>query len=99
MYKFYTDQDNEEFLIHKDTYYQQYLRTLVSVSDLVRPPNERFLELFYASLCDSKVPSGRVLPHSSVYYCRAALEERFPDRKFTIEETKELIKEIYDVSY
>lgn len=93
------DEENQEFTIHSDTYYQQYLRTLVSVQDLVRPPKERFLELFYASLSDDKAPSSRVLPHSDVYYCRAALEERFPDQKFTIQETKDLIKEIYGVSY
>ena len=93
------DDETQDFFIHKDTYYEKYLRMMVTVADLVRPPHERFLELFYASLSDDIAPRSRVLPHSDVFYCRAALEAKFPDRTFTIEETKELIKEVYDVSY
>jgi hypothetical protein len=39
------------------------------------------------------------LPHSDVFYVRAALESRFPDKKFTIEQVKQLIKEEYGVDY
>lgn len=31
--------------------------------------------------------------HSSVYYCKAALEEKFKPRKFTLDEVEKLLQE------
>lgn len=69
------------------------------MDDYKRPPKERYLNAFYASLSDSCRDPSRVLPHSDLFYVRAALEAQFPDRKFTIKEIKELIVEIYGVEY
>lgn len=85
-----------EFMINHDSEYEKRLRDLASLPDMHRPANERFLELLYASLSDDKAPSSRILPHSDIFYCRAALEAKFPDRQFTIKEVQELIKEIYE---
>jgi len=95
----FNELDYDHFLINKDTYYQQQLRTISSLPDPDRPKEERFLELFYASLCDDRAPASRVIPHSDLLYVRAALESQFPDRKFTIKEICALIKEVYDVDY
>ena len=95
----YKDLEDHEFLIHKDSTYEQKLRTLASLPDIDRVPEDRCLERFYASLSDDKAPSSRVLPHSDVFYCRAALESRFPDKKFTIAEVKQLLLEEYGITY
>lgn len=95
----YKNLDEDEFTILKDDTYQQKLRTLASLPDADRPPEDRFLERFYASLCDDRAPSSRVLPHSDVFYVRAALEDRFPGRKFTVEEVKRLLLEEYGLIY
>lgn len=87
-----------EFNIHQDSVHEKRLRDLASVPDMHRPANERFLELLYASLSDDKAPSSRLLPHSDIFYCRAALEAKFPDRQFTIKEVEQLIDEIYGES-
>ena len=95
----YKDLDEDYFTIQKDDAYQQQLRMLASLPDANRPPEDRFLERFYASLSDDKAPSSRVLPHSDVFYVRAALEDRFPDRKFTIDEVKRLLLEEFGLVY
>lgn len=98
MYK-HLDEDSY-FTYKKDDTYQRELRELSILPDRVhRPSSERFLERFYASLSDDRPPTNRVLPHSDLFYCRAALEEQFPDRKFTIDEIKALISEVYGVDY
>jgi len=88
-----------DFTIAKDDTYQQQLRTIASLPDYDRIPEDRFLERFYASLSDDKPSTNRVLPHSDLFYCRAALEDRFPDKKFTMDEVRALIEEVYGVSY
>lgn len=97
MYQHLDDEFN--FTYKKDNTYQRELRELSLLPDRDRPTSERFLEQFYASLSDDKPPTNRVLPHSDLFYCRAALEAQFPDRKFTIDEIKELISEVYDIDY
>jgi len=92
-----TDRKDSHF--SSDSLYQQHLRALSSVQDFHRPPSERFLNAFYASVSDSKGDPSRVLPHSDLFYVRAALEARFPDRLFTMQEIRELILEIYGVEY
>ena len=54
---------------------------------------------FYGSLTDASSDPSRVLPHSDLFYVRAALEAKFPGRLFTMQEIKELILEIYGVDY
>lgn len=96
----YKNLDTEnDFTISKDDTYQQELRTIASLPDFDRVPEDRFLDRFYASLSDDKPPTNRVLPHSDLFYCRAALEAKFPDRKFTMDEVRALIEEIYNVTY
>ena len=96
----YKDLDTEnDFKISKDDTYQQQLRTIASLPDYDRVPEDRFLERFYASLSDDKAPKNRVLPHSDLFYCRAALEARFPDKKFTMDEVRMLVEEMYGVTY
>jgi hypothetical protein len=91
--------DRKDSHLSSDSLYQQQLRTLASVQDFHRPPSERFLNAFYGSLSDSKGDTNRVLPHSDLFYVRAALEARFPDRLFTMDEIRALILEIYGVEY
>lgn len=91
--------DHKDTLPSSDSLYLQELRRLASVPDFDRPVSERFLDAFYGSVSDSKGDPSRVLPHSDLFYVRAALEARFPDRLFTIQEIRELILEIYGVEY
>lgn len=87
-------------MIEKDTYHHRRLRELSCIDDIHRPPKERFLTNFYTSFYSSSVSDVNIsLPHSDVFYIRAALEARFPDRKFTIEEVKKLIKEEFGIDY
>ena len=87
-------------MIEKDTYHHRRLRELSYLDDIHRPPEERFLTNFYTSFFTSSVSDVYLpLPHSDVFYVRAALESRFPDRLFTIEEVKELLKEEFGVNY
>lgn len=83
----------------KDTYYDRLLRELSSLEDFNRPQSERYLYNFYAVLSSSSGSFSRSIPHSDLFYIRAALESRFPGRLFTIEEITQLIKEVYDVDY
>lgn len=87
-------------MIDKDTIYLQQLRELSCIDDFKRPSKERFLTNFYTSFYNSSVHDVNIsLPHSDVFYIRAALESRFPDRTFTIEEIKQLIKEEFGIDY
>ena len=90
MYKHLNDFD---FLIHKDSVYEQELRRM---SAFRRTNDKCFLELLYAALSEDKGIGSTRIPHSDVFYCRAALEAQFPDKTFTIEETVKLLKEVYD---
>lgn len=83
----------------KDTYYDRLLRELSALEDFNRPNSERYLYNFYSGLSSSSNSFNRSIPHSDLFYVRAALESRFPGRLFTIEEIKQLIKEVYDVDY
>jgi len=84
----------------KDTYYLRVLRELSCLDDFSRPKNERYLNNFYNSFHTSSVTDIHIpIPHSDVFYVRAALESRFPDKNFTIAEVKQLIKEEYGIDY
>lgn len=91
--------DKAQFFVHKDSVDLEELRKLSSIPDFHRPPSERFLNAFYGSLTDATGDHSRVLPHSDLFYVRAALEAKFPGRLFTMQEIKELILEIYGVDY
>jgi len=86
-------------VINKDSYTQKVIRELSTIDDFHRPASERFLNAFYASVAGKHKDPNTYLPHSDLFYCRAALEDKFPDRKFTIAEIEELIYEIYGVRY
>ena len=87
-------------MIEKDSYHHKLLRELSCIDDYKRPPKERFLRNFYTSFFTSSVSDVHIpLPHSDVFYVRAALEARFPDKIFTIEEVKKLLKEEFGVDY
>lgn len=89
MYKHLNDFD---FLINHDSVYEQKLRQL---SAYRRTNDKCFLELLYASLSEDKGIGSTRIPHSDVFYCRAALEAKFPDKTFTIEDTVKLLEEVY----
>lgn len=91
--------NNRTIVIIKDSYTQKVLRELSTINDFHRPASERFLNAFYGSLSDFRSDLSTYLPHSDLFYCRAALEAKFPDRTFTISEVEELILEIYGVKY
>tara|TARA_R110000803_G_scaffold94909_1_gene162666 strand:+ start:273 stop:590 length:318 start_codon:yes stop_codon:yes gene_type:complete len=87
----------------KDTPHERFLREISCTDDYERPSNERYLNNFYtsvgASINTRAVSSSRTIPHSDMFYIRAALEAKFPDRKFTIKEIKELVLEVYNKKY
>lgn len=98
------DQYSEEFFVHKDTESERILRELSTSPDRRRPTTEHYLENFYVALKDTNMtPTAKsksaVVPHSDLFYARAMLEDKFPDRLFTLDEVAELIKEVYDVTY
>lgn len=67
--------------------------------DMRRPKDEWYLEYFYEHLVQEKTPDMNVLPHSDLCYMRAALEAKFPDRLFTIEEVRTLVDQEYGIQY
>jgi hypothetical protein len=88
----YKHLDEPEFLIHNDSVDEQRLRQL---SAYRRTNDKCFIELLYAAVSEDKGVGSTRIPHSDVFYCRAALEAKFPDRTFTIEETVKLLEEVY----
>lgn len=61
--------------------------------DRRRPESEWFLDNYMKKLLMGHSPNVQAVPHSDLFYIRAALEEQFPDRLFTIQEIKVLVKE------
>ena len=82
----------------KDSAYEQHLRTLYTGLNLDRLPEDRIVENFYAAISAAERTST-YLPHSDLIYCRAALEAKFPDRLFSLQEVKDLIQDVYGVKY
>ena len=64
-----------------------------------RPTSEHFLEYFYDYVANEKTPDMNMIPHSDLFYIRAALEERFPDRQFTMDEIRTLVDQEYGIKY
>ena len=83
---------------HKDTPELQRLSALSSGLDRDRPPEDRIVELFFGALTQFSTRTNTYLPHSDLIYCRAALEAKF-GRIFSLQEVKDLIKEVYGVKY
>jgi hypothetical protein len=85
-----------------DTRDIQILRALSSGLDLRRPVEDRLLENYFEILTSGDANRASVhsyLPHSDLVYCRAALEAKFPDRIFALQEVKDLILEVYGIKY
>jgi hypothetical protein len=65
-------------------------------------PNKRTADLLdqvYKCLETGQSLDSIHIPHSSVFYVRAALQHQFPDREFTLEEVEELMREELDYNY
>ena len=65
--------------------------------DRRRPPSEWYLDNYIEKLLLGHSPNLQSIPHSDLFYIRAALEAKFPDRLFTMQEIKTLLKEELDV--
>lgn len=77
-----------------ETRHERALREYATLPDPRRPKSEHYLEYFYNKLLSgSHTVNANRLPHSDLFYVRAALEDKFPDRVFTIQEVKNLIKD------
>jgi len=64
-----------------------------------RPTSEHFLEYFYDYVANEKTPDMNMIPHSNLFYIRAALEAKFPDRQFTMDEIRTLVDQEYGIKY
>jgi hypothetical protein len=55
------------------------------------------LEDFYRYIASNNLEGilNMDIPRSEVFYARAALKAKFPDREFTLEEVKELLCQVY----
>jgi hypothetical protein len=84
---------------YRETEYERKLREFASLPDPSRPKSEYFMEYFYEYLVTEKTPDMNMLPHSDLFYIRAALEDKFPDRKFTMEEVRGLVDQEYKIKY
>lgn len=67
--------------------------------DIKRPSSENFLEYFYDYVANEKTPDMNMIPHSDLFYIRAALEQKFSPRLFTMEEIRTLVDQVYKVKY
>lgn len=76
----YDDDDNEGYRMIDDV-------------DRRRPSTEWYLDNYIKTLLLGHAPNLQTIPHSDMFYIRAALEAKFPDRLFTMQEIKILLKE------
>jgi len=81
----------------RDTALEQRLRIQYTGIDTRRPSKDHIAENYFAACAAQEIPRTAYLPHSSLVYCRAALEAKFPDRIFSLDEVRTLIKEVYGV--
>jgi hypothetical protein len=68
-------------------------KNIIDDVDRRRPESEWFLDNYMKKLLLGHAPNTQAVPHSDLFYIRAALEEKFPDRLFTIQEIKNILKE------
>lgn len=90
---------NTSYEIYAENEYERKLREFSTLPDPRRPSTEYYLEYFYNFLALEKTPDMDVLPHSDLFYIRAALEDKFPDRLFTIEEVRGLVDQEFNIHY
>ena len=64
-----------------------------------RPTSEHYLEYFYDFVANEKTPDMQMIPHSDLFYIRAALEAKFPGRLFTMDEIRTLVDQEYGIQY
>lgn len=83
-----------------DSYYERKLRELVDQQDAHnRGKDEDYIAYFYSMVLNDRIPSISKIPHSDLFYIRAALEAKFEGRYFSIEEIKTLLEEELGVGY
>ena len=90
---------NTSYEIYTESESERSLREYSTLPDPSRPSCEYFMEYFYEYLVAGKTPDMNMLPHSDLFYIRAALEEHFPDRKFTMEEIRTLVDQEFGIQY
>ena len=90
---------NDSYMSYKETEHERKIREYSSLPDPRRPKSEHFIEYFYEYLYTEKAPDMNMLPHSDLLYIRAALEDRFPDRTFTMEEVRGLVDQEFGIQY
>jgi len=71
----------------------QQQKNYIDDVDRRRPESEWYLDNYIKKLLLGHSPNVQAVPHSDMFYIRAALEAQFPDRLFTMQEIKTLLKE------
>ena len=82
---------NTSYEIYEETETERKLREYATLPDPKRPEQERYLEIVYTQIANNKIPKLSKIPHSDLFYIRAALENQFSDRKFTMDEIRTLL--------
>jgi hypothetical protein len=90
---------NDSYMQYRETESERKLREFASLPDPKRPKSEHFMEYFYEYLVMEKTPDMNMLPHSDLFYIRAALEQQFPERTFTMEEVRTLVDQEFGIQY
>lgn len=90
---------NTSYETYSETETERKLREYSTLPDPRRPRTEHYMEYFYEYIALEKTPDMDVLPHSDLFYIRAALEQQFPDRLFTIEEVRGLVDQEFGIQY
>jgi len=90
---------NESYMNYKENAYERKLREFATLPDPRRPKSEHYIEYFYEYLYTGKTPDMNMLPHSDLFYIREALEAKFPDRTFTMEEIRTLVDQEFGIQY
>ena len=90
---------NDSYKDYRETESERKLREYSTLPDPTRPKSEHFIEYFYEYTYTGKTPDMNMLPHSDLFYIRAALEDKFPDRKFTMEEIRTLVDQEFGIKY
>lgn len=90
---------NTSYEAYSENESERKIREYSTLPDPRRPSTEHYMEYFYNYIALEKTPDMDVLPHSDLFYIRAALEDKFPDRLFTIEEVRGLVDQEFGIRY
>lgn len=90
---------NTSYEAYSENEYERKIREYATLPDPNRPRTEHYMEYFYEYIALEKTPDMTVLPHSDLFFIRAALEEKFPGRIFTIEEVRDLVDQEFGIKY